>query len=308
MGELLNLRVRPAQPCEIDFAWYQDIRAGLLQRTVGQADRVLDVGCGRGNVLLMLSKQIGEGVGIDISKDDVTCAERTRKTRNITHVTFRRADATALPFPAGSFDVVLFLGDVLTYPNLYGKHKVVIAELRRALKKGGIAVHESMNWAWEYRSYPSPGVSFTRSDTDGFIFHRTRRTASGSETTRDYEVRPGTPLYRWLLEQKWPMSSQGWNTSLDVEEETPIPKEWLKFRGVGRYKHYRSEDLKRLYRTAGFRHPNVFAYGQTYDIAAKAGLLQHIGPFQSELAAAEAELAFTLRLGSGPWLFLVAEK
>jgi hypothetical protein len=37
-------------------------------------------------------------------------------------------------------------------------------------------------------------------------------------------------------------------------------------------------------------------------------LLEQVAPFQSELAAAEAELAFTMRLGSGPWLFLVAEK
>ncbi len=37
------------------------------------------------------------------------------------------------------------------------------------------------------------------------------------------------------------------------------------------------------------------------------GLLEQIGAFQAALALAEAELAFTLRLGSGPWLFLIAE-
>ena len=37
-------------------------------------------------------------------------------------------------------------------------------------------------------------------------------------------------------------------------------------------------------------------------------LLEEIAPFQSQLARTEAELAFRLRLGSGPRLFAVAEK
>jgi len=41
---------------------------------------------------------------------------------------------------------------------------------------------------------------------------------------------------------------------------------------------------------------------------AKAGLLEQVAEFQSELATAEAEVVFALRLGSGPWLFLIAEK
>ena len=93
------------------------------------------------------------------------------------------------------------------------------------------------------------------------------------------------------------------------QENSPIPEDWLKVRGVGRTRHYGRRDLERLYKRAGFRHAEAFAYGQTYDIAVKqAGLLKQIGAFQSALAAAEAKLAFTLRLGSGPWLFLVAEK
>ena len=52
----------------------------------------------------------------------------------------------------------------------------------------------------------------------------------------------------------------------------------------------------------------MFAYGQTYDITYKAGLLETIGCFKAELARAEAELIFQLRMGSGPWLFLVARK
>ena len=138
--------------------------------------------------------------------------------------------------------------------------------------------------------------------------HRVGRDVSGLETSQDYQVLPGTPLHAWILEQQWPVSPQGADTHLEVIERAPIPNEWLKSCSVSQYKHYRAEDLVRLYEKAGFHHVEVFAYGQTYDIAAKAGLLDRVAPFQSELATAEAAVAFTLRLGSGPWLFLIAEK
>jgi ubiquinone/menaquinone biosynthesis C-methylase UbiE len=308
MSESLNLKILPSEPCEIDFAWYDEIKRDLLRRTVGQARRVLDVGCGPGTYLLMLAPQIGNGIGIDISDEDLDRAERARKSQGIDDLTFRHADATALPFPDGSFDVALLLGDVLCYSNLYGKHGTVVAELRRVLVEGGIAVHESMNWDWEYRSYPGPWISFTRSGENGYTLSRAVRTASGLETSRNYEVLPGTPLHRWIQEQEWPVSPQGYNTALSVEEVVPIPQKWLEFRGVKRHKHYRPRGLRRLYVQTGFRHVEGFAYGQTYDIAVKAGLAEELGPLQARLARAEADLAFTLRLGSGPWLHLIAEK
>jgi hypothetical protein len=74
-------------------------------------------------------------------------------------------------------------------------------------------------------------LSFTRTAGTHFSFHRTQRTRSGSETVRDYDVVPGTPLYQWVLAQNWPVSPQGFDTSLGVKEKGPIAKKWLKFRG-----------------------------------------------------------------------------
>jgi ubiquinone/menaquinone biosynthesis C-methylase UbiE len=308
MSERLNLTVVPQEPCDVDFAWYNEIRAHLLRRTVGEAGQVLDVGCGPGDILLMLSGQIGAGIGIDVSDDDLSRAESERKRRDVTNVTFRHGDATALPFPDKRYDTVLLLGDVLTYiePD---KHDAVIAELNRVLVDGGTVVHESMNWEWEYAwSYPSWDVTFTRSGTGDFTMHRLERDVSGLETSRDYEVLPATPLQQWISEQEWPVSPQGANTWLVVKEDAPIPGEWLKFRGTSQTRHYGPRDLEQLYSSAGFRHIEVLGYGQTYDLVNKAGLLEQLASFQSQLAEAEAELAFTLRLGCGPWLFLVAGK
>ena len=54
MSEQLDLSVVPWQPTDVDFGWYNEIGTHLLQWTVGQTDRVLDVGCGSGTNLFAL--------------------------------------------------------------------------------------------------------------------------------------------------------------------------------------------------------------------------------------------------------------
>jgi SAM-dependent methyltransferase len=307
-GKELTLSVVPQQPTDVDFGWYNEIRDHLLRRTVGQADQVLDVGCGPGDVLLMLSGQIGAGIGIDLSDDDLRRAESERQRREITNVTFRHGDATALPFSDARYDVVLLLGDVLTYIEP-GRHAAVIAGLHRVLVDGGTVIHESMNWDWVYKwPYPAVDIAFKRSGTGDYTGHRLERDASGLETSYDYQVLPATPLHQWISEQQWPVSPQGSNTWLEVRANAPIPEAWLKPCGASQYRHYGPRDLVQLYEGAGFRHVEVLAYGQTYDLVNQAGLLAQLAPFRSQLAAAEAELAYTLRMGCGPWLFLVAQK
>ncbi|MBN1936575.1 MAG: class I SAM-dependent methyltransferase [Anaerolineae bacterium] len=307
-SESLNLSVVPQQPCDVDFGWYEEIRDELLRQTVGQAGRVLDVGCGRGQVLLMLSGQIGEGIGIDVADEDLSHAESERQERGAENVSFRHGDALGLAFPDASFDVVLLLGDVLTYIDP-AKHGKVVADLYRVLKPGGQAVHESMNWTWEYRwPYPKMDIAFKRAGKEAFTAHRLARDAFGLEASQDYEVLPDTPLHRWIVAQEWPVSPQEASTWLEVQEHAPIPEAWLKPSGRSQFKHYCSGDLERLYSVGGFCSVEAFAYGQIYDLVNRAGLLEQIAPFQSQLACTEAELALTLRLGSGPWLFAVAEK
>ncbi len=303
----MKLQVLPSDPCEIDFSWYNMIRNELLRKTVPRAIKVLDVGCRGGEVLFMLQEQIEHGIGIDISKEDVTYTEKERKKRNIKNLEFIQADAKELPFASGSFDVVLCLGDVLSYSNLYAEENLALSEIVRVLTDDGLTVHECMNWDWEYRL--APYWTFFMHTQDGrYFFHRNRRTVSGLETSRQYEVLRGSPLHDWVSQQNWPVSPQGERTSLDVREESPIPRRWLMFRGVSKHQNYTPRSLKRRYQKAGFRNVQVFAYGQTYDIASKAGLLETVGHSKAALAKAEAELAFKLCMGSGPWLFLVGRK
>jgi ubiquinone/menaquinone biosynthesis C-methylase UbiE len=308
MKEELKLKVIPYDPEELDLTWGHMIRDELLRRTVGQAKRVLDVGCGQGDVLLALSKQIGRGVGMDKSEGEVAAAERKRKKRRIKNLKFLRANALNIPFPSNTFDVVLCLGEVLQY--VYGKEDRVLSEIKRVLKRGGLTVHGCANWDVEFIDGPSWSY-FLRTKDGRFHFSRKKRTAAGLETGPSYEVLPDTPLHHWILKQEWPFCP-GHNTSLDIVEEKPIPRKWLKFRRIGKNLYHTPRSLKRRHRKAGFRDVEVFPYGGTYGIVTKAGLLDTAGPskakFMARLARAEAETILKYRMGTGGELFLTARK
>ena len=304
MKQRLSLKVLASGPCELDFSWYDMIRDELLRRIVKQGARVLDVGCGKGGVLFELSGQIESGIGVDISTNDLASAENTRKKRDLRNLTFTEANAIELPFPSSSFDVVLCLGDVLSSSNLYGYEQSVLSEIRRVLKTNGVVVYQCDNWDWEYRLTPY-WTFFTRKSDGSFYFHRSKRKASGLEMTRSYRVVSQSPLHQWILQQQWPESLQGDRTSLDVIEEKPIPSCWLEYQGRNKYQYYTLRSLKRRFENSGFHNVEVFAYGQTYDIVSKAGLLQAVEHSKPRLAKAEAEMILKLRTGNGPCLFLV---
>ena len=307
MGTELQIKVLPLDPCEVDMTWYGLIRDELLRGTVGRAQKVLDIGCGDGEVLLMLSGQIGHGMGVDMQEDRVEAAEEARKSAGAANVEFKQANALDLPFRPGEFDVVLVLGDVLGHSNLYRRQREVLAEVTRVLKPGGLTIYDATNWDWEWRLWPS-WTFFTRTGDERFDLHRVKRTPSGIEIVRDYEVLPDTPLQDWLVELDWPVNPRGNYIIINVIEERHIPRRWLRSLGVQRCQNYAPDRLRRLYKAAGFRDIDVIGYGETYDIVSKAGLLESIGPANSQLAKAEAELALRLRTGYGPWNFLIAYK
>lgn len=134
MAPELNIEVVASPAVELDFRWYEDIREALLLRALKLCWRVLDVGCGDGEVLLLLSRVIGCGLGVDTSWDDVEKARAKASDRGIRNVAFSRADATALPVSDDSCDAVLCLGDVLSYGNLYRRWRRALREMCRVLR------------------------------------------------------------------------------------------------------------------------------------------------------------------------------
>src|SRR3954452_23664783 len=77
-------------------------RALLDAAGVGPGTRLLDVGCGSGELLDLASPRGAEGAGVDPAP-----GMRWRPAARVRHAEVRRGDAEHLPWPDGSFDVVL---------------------------------------------------------------------------------------------------------------------------------------------------------------------------------------------------------
>jgi ubiquinone/menaquinone biosynthesis C-methylase UbiE len=99
--------------------------------------RVLDVGCGAGQELLPFVSERGAcGVGVDVAPETGRAGRELFVTRAPgARVAFVRAAAEALPFAAGSFDVVVCR---LALP--YTDNARALSEMARVLRGGGVLI------------------------------------------------------------------------------------------------------------------------------------------------------------------------
>ena len=100
----------------------------------GPGSRLLDVGCGVGKPALRLARATGaEVIGISINHREVEEASRRAWAEGpADRVSFRFADAMALPFPHESFDGAFALESIL-----HMDRPVALREMARVLKVGG---------------------------------------------------------------------------------------------------------------------------------------------------------------------------
>jgi arsenite methyltransferase len=120
--------------------------AELLDRLQLKGDeRLLDIGCGRGAVLLMAAQRLprGRAVGIDLwsAMDQSGNAEAvTRRNAALEGVTerieLRTADMRQLPFDDNSFDVIVSSLAIHNVPGA-GERAKALREAARVLKPGG---------------------------------------------------------------------------------------------------------------------------------------------------------------------------
>lgn len=99
--------------------------------------RLLDLGCGPGSITVGLGTILADGqvVGVDIQPSQVERARALALEQGQTNVHFEVADAYALPFPSGYFDVV-FANGVLMHLR---EPQTALGEVCRVLRPGGIA-------------------------------------------------------------------------------------------------------------------------------------------------------------------------
>jgi len=113
--------------------WYRvrrDLTRKLITQFAGGRDlKILDIGCGTGGLMREL-EAFGEVHGVDNSEQAIAFCH----TRGVMNT--KLGSITDIPYPAGSFDVVLAL-DVLEHvdDDIRG-----ISEMKRVLRPGGIMI------------------------------------------------------------------------------------------------------------------------------------------------------------------------
>jgi ubiquinone/menaquinone biosynthesis C-methylase UbiE len=109
---------------------------------------VLDIGCGRGELVYYCAKQgAREAIGIDYSKDSVELAKSAQKKweKSIREKTkFVLMDAKEIYYPDSFFDLI-FMTDIVEH--LYPEElEIVFCEVKRVLKPGGkLIIHTAPN-------------------------------------------------------------------------------------------------------------------------------------------------------------------
>ncbi len=114
----------------------QDDRAAELEAQVARLlapfsgdERALDAGCGTGALAYALAPRVAEVVGVDPSPAFLEAARRGAPP----NCTFLEADATALPFEYGAFD----LSGCLRVLHHVRRPELVVSELARVTRPGG---------------------------------------------------------------------------------------------------------------------------------------------------------------------------
>ena len=128
------------QAASYDRTWRQYIARTLsfLKASISfrSSDKILDIACGTGELerLILNEHPNQQMIGIDISEKMLNVARK--KCSGYSNVTFLKADASALPFPDHSFDLVISANSL----HYFHHPTASLAEMRRVLLPRGSLV------------------------------------------------------------------------------------------------------------------------------------------------------------------------
>ena len=129
------------------------MQAALDMAKVTAQMNILDVGCGRGEVLLHCSRSGARAYGTDYAASAVRIAQEALAAGTAPDAMVMQSDARVLPFAANCMDRVFML-DVVEHLS-QDELRVALIEARRVLKPGGLLVVHTMPNTWYYAyGYP----------------------------------------------------------------------------------------------------------------------------------------------------------
>lgn len=134
----------------------------LLQKIeIKKGMNVLDVGCGRGDIVFFCAGKGANAVGIDYSPEGIKLAGKVYKKQKKAikrRASFHVMDAKKLTFPDNTFDVVI---SVDVFEHLYAEElEIALSEISRVLKpQGTLLVHTEanklyLNYTHRFYTYP----------------------------------------------------------------------------------------------------------------------------------------------------------
>jgi ubiquinone/menaquinone biosynthesis C-methylase UbiE len=109
-----------------------------LKKYANRDFKILDFGCGSGELTMKLSPYFKKIIGVDPFEDYIKTARKQKKHNSIKNVIFRIADGKKLPFKDGYFDIVFSSRGPLSADIDF------MNEGFRVLKKDGIMFEETI--------------------------------------------------------------------------------------------------------------------------------------------------------------------
>lgn len=182
--------------------------AGYLLPYLDPGLSLLDVGSGLGTITLDLAQRLAPGrvVGIDREQRLIDDAAGLAHDRGQTNAEFRVADAYALPFPDGSFDVV-HIHQLLHH---LATPVAALREARRVLKPGGLLAAREVDYGGTVWAPAISGLTRWLQ-----LYEAVHRSVGGNPDA-------GRMLKRWALDAGFGEVHAGasvWCFSTDAERE-----------------------------------------------------------------------------------------
>jgi SAM-dependent methyltransferase len=147
--------------------WLLDLKPGGWRGD----EAVLDVGCGRGVMLIGAAKRLttGSAVGVDIwqardlsGNTPEAPIENARREGVAERVTVKTADMRQMPFPDGHFDVVVSNAAVHNLSKA-AERDAAVREMARVLRPGGACILADVRHEGQYtRGLKAAGVTEVR--------------------------------------------------------------------------------------------------------------------------------------------------